>query len=316
MARQRVRSRLGIIVVGLLGLVLVGAAAGAHGQFFAPTKDAKGAATLRACIQRTGSEENVGDLNVRVNACGGRRPLVIPLGTSAGAQGTSRTSRRNGTPRPSGTGRTARRNGTRGTSRSWRRRGRPGRPGRPSGASGACGAGRADWADWADWAGGASRRLVRCRCRHWPSRGRPRQRCQNRHSGVRRRRGLGGWRSLDLRPARRGPDKVFPHGVNVDCQSRGTTRNRPYGTVGPCGLCSLCYRRLTSHDCGPPSRPETSRLWPGQAAGPQAAAAATPPGARRAPGAHPSPVPRRIANGEGARRNRPLKPRPRATLAR
>ena len=64
MTRQRVRSRLGILIVGLLGLVLVGAAAGARDQLFAPTKDVKGAATLRACIQRTGSEENVGDLTL------------------------------------------------------------------------------------------------------------------------------------------------------------------------------------------------------------------------------------------------------------
>jgi Collagen triple helix repeat (20 copies) len=101
MARQRARSRLGIMLVGLLGLVLVGAAAGARAPLFAPTMDAKGAATLRACVQRTGSEENIGDLNVRVKACGGRRRLVIPLGPS-GTPGPPGPRGATGPPGPAG----------------------------------------------------------------------------------------------------------------------------------------------------------------------------------------------------------------------
>ena len=85
MAPHRLRSRPVVVLMGLLGLVLVGAATGASASLSAPKEDAKAAATLRACVQRTGSPENIGDLNVRVQACGGRRRLVIPLG--AGPRG-------------------------------------------------------------------------------------------------------------------------------------------------------------------------------------------------------------------------------------
>ena len=275
MTRQRVRSRLGIMVVGLLGLVLVGAAAGARAQFFVPTKNVKGAATLRACIQRTGSEENIGDLNVRVKACGGRRPLVIPLGTSAGTQGPAG---------PQGaTGPRAQRDPQALRDRPDRKAQRDLRDLRVLAEEG----GQARRGQQGRRASRASRagRIVRCRDRLRRHGLHPR-RSKVHHRDLPPGQGRAGWRSLCSVNHRSDAVGFLPRvPISVVGRRRRSSRIPAREHLGACCQCSLRDRQLTKHDCGPPSRSDASSPWPGQAAGPRAAAAATPPGAsgRQAP---------------------------------
>ena len=246
MTRQRVRSRLGIMMVGLLGLVLVGAAAGARAQFFVPTKDVKGAATLRACIQRTGSEENVGDLNVRVNACGGRRPLVIPLGRRN--PGTCRTSGAapgaTGLPGPRGPAGPQGATGLRGPQgleeeEGRAPRGRQGRRGRR------------------DRRAGRARRVVRCGDRFGQHRVHAAA-IKVRHRELPGRQSRAGWRSRVTAPGVPDPASeavgFLRDRIGVVGRRRRSRRIPARGDLGACRPCDLRDCSLTRRDWGPPSR--------------------------------------------------------------
>jgi hypothetical protein len=81
-----------LVVAIVLGSGVVVAASGAApvapGKQSSSTQDAGVLATLSVCVERTGSPETRGDLNVKRSACGARKPLALPLGRALrGARG-------------------------------------------------------------------------------------------------------------------------------------------------------------------------------------------------------------------------------------
>jgi hypothetical protein len=103
-----------VVVVAFAGGVTyavaqIGAAPTGPNDLFTAKRNAAGLATLKVCVEETGSQETRGDLNVRRTACRTRKPLTLTLGGAlrgvrgpVGPKGTAGPTGPQGTTGPAG----------------------------------------------------------------------------------------------------------------------------------------------------------------------------------------------------------------------